>query len=80
MQNNVGSLGPTNYLFFFFLNQKFITWHVVVDFSSYKVTTYNRCRLHEEMKTEEREREKRYRELIEEIKKKRKWNGEIREI
>ena len=71
MQNNVGSLGPTNYLFFF-LNQQFITWHVVVDCSSYKVTTYNRCRLHEEMKTEEREREKRYRELIEEIKKKRK--------
>jgi len=45
---------------------------VVVDCGSYFVTTYNRCRLHEEMETEEREREKRYRELIEEIEKKRK--------
>ena len=45
---------------------------MVVDHGSYEVTTYNRCRLHEEMETEERERERRYRELIKEIEKKRK--------
>ena len=63
---------PQTIFFFFFLNQQFITWHVVVDRGSYFVTTYNRRRLHEEMETEERERERRYRELIEEIEKKRK--------
>ena len=61
-----------NIFFFFFLYQQFITRHVVVDHGSYFVTTYNRRRLHEEMETEERERERRYRELIEEIEKKRK--------
>ena len=45
---------------------------MVVDCGSYFVTTYNRRKLHEEMETEERERERRYRELIEEIEKKRK--------
>ena len=60
------------FYFFLFLYQQFITWHAVVDRGSYFITTYNRCRLHEEMKTEERERERRYRELIEEIEKKRK--------
>jgi len=44
----------------------------VVDCGSYFITTYNRCRLHEEMETEERERKRRCRELIEEIEKKRK--------
>ena len=43
---------------FFFLNQQFITWHVVVDCGSYFVTTYKRNKLHGEEETEEREREK----------------------
>ena len=64
----------------FFKYQQFITWYMVVDCGSYFVTTYNRRKLHEEMETEERERERRYRELIKEIEKKRKWNGEIRKI
>ena len=67
-------------LFFFFLNQQFITQHVVVDYSSYFITTYNRSKLHEEMETEERETEKRHKELIEEIEKKGKRNGKIREF
>jgi len=44
----------------------------VVDCDSYFITTYKRHRLHEEMETKERERERRYRELIKEIEKKRK--------
>ena len=64
----------------FFLNQQFITWYVVVDRGSYFVTTYNRSKLHEEMETEGREREKRYKELLEEIEKKGKRNGEIRDF
>ena len=46
--------------FFFFLNQQFITWHVVADHGSYFVTIYNRSRLHEEME-KEREMENRKR-------------------
>ena len=64
----------------FFLNQQFITWYVVVDRCSYFVTTYNRSKLHEEMETEGREREKRYKDLLEEIEKKGKRNGEIRDF
>ena len=69
-----------NIFFFFFLNQQFITWHTVVDHGSYFVTTYNRSKLHEEIETEEREREKIYKELLEEIEKKGKRNREIREF
>ena len=53
---------------------------MVVDYGSYFVTTYNRSKLHEEMETEKREREKRYKELLKEIEKKGKRNGEIREF
>ena len=67
-------------LFFFFLNQQFITQYTVVDHGSYFVTTYNRSKLHEEIETEEREREKKYNELIKEIEKKGKRNREIREF
>ena len=70
----------SSYIVFFFLNQQFITRHAVVDCGSHFVTTYNRSKLHEEMETEEREREKRYKELIKEIEKKGKRNGEIREL
>ena len=63
---------------FFFLNQQFTTRHAVVDCGSYFVTTYNRYKLHEEMETEGREREKRYKELLKEIEKKEKRNREIR--
>ena len=61
----------------FFLNQQFITQHAVVDRGSYFVTTYNKSKLHEEMETEKREREKRYKELIKEIEKKekKKWGN-----
>ena len=52
----------------------------MVDYSSYFITTYNRSKLHEEMETEERETEKRHKELIEEIEKKGKRNGKIREF
>ena len=34
-------------LFFLFLNQQFITWHMEVDYGSYFVTTYRRTKLHE---------------------------------
>ena len=81
--NLIKKLGKSKYLLsssYFFLNQQFITWYVVVDHGSYFVTTYNRSKLHEEMETEEREREKRYKELIEEIEKKGKRNREIREF
>ena len=64
----------------FFLNQQFIIQYMVVDYGSYFVTTYNRSKLHEEMETEKREREKRYKELLKEIEKKGKRNGEIREF
>ena len=37
---------------------------MVVDYGSYFITTYKRSELHKEKKTEEREREKRDRELI----------------
>ena len=74
------SLSKSSLFFYFFLNQQFVTQHMVVDHGSYFITTYNRSKLHEEMETEEREREKRYKELIEEIEKKGKRNGEIREF
>ena len=43
-------------IFFFFLNQQFITWRAVADHGSYFVTTYRRHRLHVEEKTEEGKR------------------------
>ena len=61
------------FLFYFiFIYQQSITQYTVVDRGSYFIATYNRCRLHKEMETEERERKRRCRELIEEIEKKRK--------
>ena len=46
--------------FFFFLNQQFITRHMVVDYGNYFVTTYNRSSLHVEMEIEGKKRKNKW--------------------
>jgi len=50
----------------FFLNQQFITRHIVADHGSYFVTTYRRYRQHveEEIKKGKRKKEEKKKELI----------------
>ena len=52
MSHNVTVMYFHFILFYFILNQQFITRHMVADRGSYFVTTYNRNRLHVEMEIE----------------------------
>ena len=75
--SNKQQKGLENLIFFFFLNQQFITRSTVADCGSYFITTYNRSRLHEEKK-KKKENEKRKTKKTNHTEVKRKERKQIR--